>query len=753
MHFSFFFFFFSSLSVVFTMGSGSSTQKKTTRSQAPACPVFYNYSPSAQHIPASTLPTRDSHGNVRRPQGGCAARLIALRNLPVVTPEAKKEAKEFLVHVAKMRKAKRGDEAALTKIAEEEEQAKAVLRDRSLTPATSSCFLVNIAVDEQGRLAPLSTDGPAGLTDAVNAADNTVDSDTVSECVSTAMGTQVHPAMRKGFNFETASSNNHSNQAASTNGGGPPPSAHVGARKPPKLNSIPHPPSLNGSHSTNLALLPSPKSGRTTPPPTFNVVAVQRLSQQGAADAGPAPPAPLVGAKAMPVATVFAPPAATVSDDDGDETDSSTFMSSSTRSLLIRDSRFRRNDDSAPSAIAGDPTIKRMRRKNSRIKLMQVPNRTRWFLFNDSSTHEAQVTMLFSYRKQGDAGKAGAAVGSPTNAAKDDTPTPGEMKLMCVPTPLSRKVTAPKEIKRQLANSSSSSRSFVEVKPLPVSAFVAALPTPAAGPQKDQLAKFEANADKMAAVSLFVVLAPGVTVFVAEGETTGYMVSTHMVPFNHSTSIAVLGRLLTPDMVLSAKKKSDALVKGCYHYKLVFLPSLHEPSPTGGNPTGAGNGIPLILPDVKTAPAFENYATPAEQRGNGGEDGAPRSSSNNASLGGQRVSLNHNLIGPLPPIKAAKSSLLSTANTTEPITSSSEAAGEKWRLQQRLSRRSPSPTDADAKTERAGEQNSSQSHRKRIGSLIRNPSLVASRSLKDDSEESQSFHRDTPSCNSLAISF
>ncbi|KPA75249.1 hypothetical protein ABB37_08555 [Leptomonas pyrrhocoris] len=760
------------------MGAGSSAAKDSTETLPPACPVFYNFSPSTQHIPTSTLPTRDARGHVRRPAGGCAARIIALRHLPVVTPDARKEAKEFLAHGGTMKKAARGDEAALAKIKEMEEQARSVLRDPCLPPAVSSCFLINIAVDEQGRLAPLSTDGAAGLTDTMNMIDN-CDSDNASECASTAVASQVHPVGRKGFNFDTANSGSNAQK---------PGMMGAGARRtsPPSDTRAAQEAIGNSNKKNNMASLPSPKSHRASATPSYDVTAVQRLAPQGTASGAtrPTPSPPSGDPNLLP--SIFVPPLVSTSDldADGDDAELTALMNSSVRSLLIKGSRFRKGDggESTPTPVTaslGEAATARLRRQHSRIKLLQVPNRTRWFLFNDSRTHEAQVTVMLCYTKQKDAadlpGK-GSRRESPASVAalspRNDVPAspsaspPGELKLMCVPTPLSHTATDPKELKKQLASMSSSSRSFVEIEPLSFSAFFAALPAPSGSSQRELLSKFEANVPGMAAVAVFVVLAPGATVFLAEGEATGYFVDTHMVPFNRSTSMAVLGRLLTPDLVRLARQKSEALRKDCHHHKLIFLSKQADPAPAGGA-TGPGNSIssPSLL-IAKPAPAAEGrVVVPLEQpnrnthpdhhQNNARQDtgGDRQSTASTASTTNTTSTTSANPSHPSAHAPKPLSRL--SADATEAI----NAAGETAVQQQRISARSPSIPPARATTTEVnggvvvGGSESPQARRKRIGPMLRNPSLEAAAVQLDDDAKEQSFHRDLPAANSFAISF
>lgn len=746
------------------MGSGSSVEKGSAASQPPGCPLFYNYSPNPLLVPASALPTRDVRGNVRRPHGGCAARIIALRHLPVVTPEAKKEAKDFFANLSKMKKAKQGDAAGLAKIAELEEQAKSIQQDPSLAPAVSSCFLVNIAVDEQGRLAPLSTDGPVGLADAANMADAIGEAETV-ETGSPSPASQPASGARRGFNFDAAAANPSSGQPSG--GGTPPPqpaNLNSSSRRLPQLNVVPAGAEAPGANAAtgNMGALPSPIASRQ-PPQLSEAAVVQRLSQQsgGTGATGPgAAPGPLAGARMMPI--VFAPPIATISDSDadGEDGDTSTHLGSSTRSLLIKDSRYRKGDGTegttpTTAAVAAgntsDPNATRLRRQNSRIRLMQVPNKTRWFLFNDSRTHEAHLALFFCYAKSAESDKTGAlakddrgesTAGTPGTGPTQHPIEAGALKMMCVPTPLSHTSTSPKEVKKQLANSSSSSRSFVEWEQSSVSAFLSALPTPTTDAQKEQLARFEAKASTMAAVCLFVVLAPGVTIFLAEGEATGYMLNTHMVPFNPSTSMAVLGRLLTRDMVLDSRRKAAGLVKDCYRHKLIYLSPIVEAQPAGAARTAD-------VPEQRgTSPQSRPSAAILGTPGAGNGTANPR---NNNSVSEHLSS--HSKTSPLPPIQQAAaplapkpySSMLVAA--AEPMNAAGDAAAPSGQPQQRLSRRSPStsPTGAAHRDDAA-------THRKRIGSMLRHPSLADGATVEEEDGD-QSFHRDLPSTNSLAISF
>ncbi|KPI88161.1 hypothetical protein ABL78_2738 [Leptomonas seymouri] len=575
------------------MGSGLSVSKSPTASPPQACPVFYNFTPNAQHIPLSTLPVRDLRGNVRRPRGGCAARIIALRNLPVVPFDTKRQAKEFLASVGKLKRSNHDDETALAKIAAVEEQAKSIQKEPCLTPTISSCFLINIAVDERGRLAPLSTDGAVGLTDSMSVIENG-ESESTAECGTSATVTKISLIGRKGFNFDTVSASNAAAGNRSKRALG---SAGDSAERHLQLNSDSTSPEGTDTDSARGSSGAMSSNSCCSLLPSCEASALRRRDRGGArAEAtglASLPPSP----EARPMTIFRAPQAHTASDNDGEAEDSdSSFTSSYGPSLLIRGGRFCRmgggelpvlNAAAAATSNCGDSSTKRLRRQNLSIRLLNMPNRTRWFLFNDSSTHEAHMTVMLCYRKKTEAGdppamdahRGGAASAPeffPSKITGDHILVPGELKVMCVPTSLSHIPIKLKELQKEMETRHSSSRCFVEVKPLSLPDFVAALSTSSAESHRELLAKLEENASSMAVASLFIVLAPGETVFIAEGEATGYSIATKMIPFKSVSSMAVLSRRLTPDLVLELKQKSEALKKRCYHHKLIFLSNLKE---------------------------------------------------------------------------------------------------------------------------------------------------------------------------------
>ncbi|KAK7198821.1 hypothetical protein NESM_000847800 [Novymonas esmeraldas] len=570
------------------MGAGSSAASGAdSGGPLPPCPLFYNSMPNAQLIPVSTLPTRGPNGTLRRAHGGCAARIIPLRGMPVVTEAAKTMAKKVVADAKKKKKAgasgaERADTKAVT-------AASAILDTESVLPSLSSCFLLNIAVDEQGRLVPLSvderlpTDASAG--DAAGSA-----------CVSPVTPPRSTTA-KKGFNFSTTTSPTHTPLLPTSGANGN--SFTNGART--TSSTAPAPPGGQPSTEPPPATPPSPRRGD-------GQAKQPSVSHDGA---GGGTLSPSVKASEKPSSTFFVsalPPAsnatsvvgggAAAADDDSTEVPS---LAASVRSVLVKDSRFRKPEDGAaaptalpPSSGADDSTTPRLRRQLSRITLLRVPQRMRWFIFNDSRTHEAQITALLCYRARqskpsspADQAQTGESAASQVITAS--VPTPGELQVMCRPTPLSHTSLSPKEVKAQLQVMSSSTRSFVEVRRVAVDAFTSAIPPPTTPAQAAQLTAFKASLTNAAVVEVFLALAPAATVFLAEGDVLGYKMSTHMVPFNASGSMSVLGRLLTPELVSDLKAKGEAVDKKGYRHTLLSLTA----SDGGGR---GGGGAPSPPP-------------------------------------------------------------------------------------------------------------------------------------------------------------
>lgn len=645
-----------------------------TAAASPPCPLFYNHMPDNQLIPASTLPARGPDGCVRRPQGGCAARVVPLRRLPIVSEEAKRQANQTLADAKKGVKVEGGAGAAARGGGDAQQQqarvvaeANALLHNPSLPPALSSCFLINIAVDEQGRLAPLESEPPlvvkAGASG--NGGGDASDTDD-SQLRSPRVG-----AIKRGFSFTNATSTPAKGASQQPQQAGNGDAAGDGRRpgqrgdgKAPGL-SILSPSSVAGSATTPLAVsldgVPSPHRSEGL----FKRGSVPAPASDAANTSLAHVPPPYNRAAERPTATIFVDatpsPAPKLGTPLGDETrDDISTPVSSVRSLLVKDSRFRRSDEghtgaaaaaaaataagsgaAASTSVAGSDTPRLRRQLSKRITLLRTPHRTRWFLFNDSGTHEAHVRVLICYQTESAAEIASEAVVTAPDAASTGSaaaaagggeacgPARGNLRVMCRPTPLSHTTLSAKELKQQLANMSSSSRCYVEVRLCPVSSFVAAIPAPTTPGQEEQLAQFKKSVSTAEAVEVFVVLAPGATVYVAEGEVLGYKVDTHLVPFEKSNSVAVLGRLLTPELASSLKAKAEAVEKKGYRHTLHFLasgsvPGSGAPVPSmQGTPTTAGApALPplpvpgaLIRPDASGAVASSKGGPPSKHAG------------------------------------------------------------------------------------------------------------------------------------------
>ncbi|KAG5480044.1 hypothetical protein LSCM1_06466 [Leishmania martiniquensis] len=580
------------------MGAGSSTGGTgDTGAQLPPCPLFYNFMPNTQLIPASTLPKRDPSGSLRRPKGGCAARVIPLRSLPIVSGELKKHAKKIAAD-AKNKK-RDGDSAAGGAEANAVAAATALLNSPSLLPSLSSCFLINIAVDERGRLAPLPTEGGhATVTVAADQGDAASGSRSPSWSLLTSPQSSF---VKKGFSFSCPNTPSRTPLLPGV-GGGLGGSFANGARrllqdadKREATNELGSPPVTASASSITAGSRPA---GETQ-------LMRHNLTKAGA-DAGTR--SALSGAPERPP-TSFAVPlpsraglAKAVIGTTWDGEHDMLSATASVCSVLVKDSRFRKPEDGpgrANSSVApaypsngangGDNACPpRMRRQLSRITLFHVPQRTRWFLFNDSNNHEAHVSVLLCYHAQeqlsgpkaslaGEKAPADLPGRTPTTWA----PTPGDLRIMCRATPLLHTSVTRRRQKVPLESACSSNRTYVEVRPVSAEAFIDAIPPPKTAVQEGQLAGLEKQVASAAAVEVFVVLAPGATVYLAEGEVLGYRIDTHLIPFDQSSSMAVLGSTLTLELARSLKKKGGASKKG-YHHTLIFLAEAAAPPVSTG---------------------------------------------------------------------------------------------------------------------------------------------------------------------------
>ncbi|XQJ30889.1 hypothetical protein NXY56_006995 [Leishmania guyanensis] len=612
------------------MGAGSSTASAGDAGvPLPTCPLFYNFMPNAQLIPASTLPTRGPDGLLCHPQGGCMARVIQLRSLPVVSEDSKRCAAQIIAD-AKKKKKRGGDSTADREEANAVAAANDLLRNPSLHPSLSSCFLLSIAVDEQGRLVPLSTGDEHGVNAMAGGGGD--GAQLATSKMSEKLTSPRSKIVKKGFSFSVFSSTVRTPLVLGEGGscedsvaGTPRPlrGGNNGAAAT-KLVSVLSPvhASVNaGSHPAGDALLPDPPSPhRSEAMPRWRSP-TSDSGGDGAQLASSKRPKGLTSSFASP------PPSSAGSsnaacDTTIEEKQGTPLVTIPMCSVLAKQSHFRkleegqgRESTSVASvlpnvgATGGDGVIPpRIRRQLSRITLLRVPQRTRWFLFNDSRTHEAQVSALLCYRAEekptyqknlipGEETPMDSS-GRTITAA---TPVPGDLRICCRPTPLSHTSLSSKEMKLQLQSMCSSTRSYVEVQPMAVEVLTAAIPAPKTPMEEEKLAEFKKRASGAAAVEVFVVLAPGATVYLAEGEVLGYKIDTHLVPFDKLASIAVLGRMLTPELVRNLKKKGESVnVKG-YRHKLMFLAKPTET--TAGAASAHGSSLaPACLTGSAMAP-------------------------------------------------------------------------------------------------------------------------------------------------------
>ncbi|GET88187.1 hypothetical protein, unknown function [Leishmania tarentolae] len=586
------------------MGCGSSTASAgDTGPTVPPCPLFYNFMPDTQLIPVSTLPIRGPSGAVRHPQGGCAARVLPFRSLPIVSEEAKMEAKKI---IASAKSKKCGEDSA----AKEEESravtaANALLRNPSLLPSLSSCFLINIAVDERGRLVPLLINDGHAI-------------ETIAGCHDTGVGglgsarrsVPTSPRssfVKKGFNFSTATSlvltptlpgaGDHggasfTNDAEKSSKGG-----ESGAAENLPVSTLAEPTTTAVNAADRSAgEVPSPYP----PSPHQDKGHPDRSSCiKENADDDVQPASSKTSQKLMPTVAIAPVPSCStgssriVRDTNIDGEQGALLATASLHSVLVKDSHFRKSEDSqgAPgaSAAAALPNggasgvdgagPSRMRRQLSRITLLRVCELTRWFLFNDSTTHEAHVSVLMCYqtheKKHTSPVKPIDGEEAPMKPSEGTQTVvklpPGELRVLCRPTPLAESSLSMKEVQLKLQNMSSSSRIYVEVHPVSLERFIAAFPAPTTPEEENQLAALKKNAASVAVVEVFVVLAPGATVLLAEGDVLGYKFDTLLVPFKASESMAVLGRMLTAKMVCRLKQNGEAASKKGYRHTLMFL--------------------------------------------------------------------------------------------------------------------------------------------------------------------------------------
>ncbi|KAG5506492.1 hypothetical protein JKF63_05995 [Porcisia hertigi] len=552
--------------------------------------------PNAELIPASSLPIRGANGSLVRPQGWRAARVIPLRSLPVVSEESKCRAKKLIADAKK----KPSVGSAIEEEAKAVDAAKALLSNPSLPPSHSSCFLISTAVAEHGRVSWISTAGERVNTVPGGSGGGSGRSSDIAGDSRRAPLSLTSSRVKEEFNFSAASSpvtsplwseNSGSLSNSSTNG--------VKRCSEREVSKVVVRADSCSKEELPFPSLPSPhKNGAQ---PAFSVT--------------PGKTAVTFAAAGLTTNVVYS---------FIDEKHSTSPASCSLRPSLLKDSRFRRKEDNQnglnPSVAQGFPnggvggsnrvTPRRMGgRSSSRITLLCAPPRTRWFVFNDSSTHEAQVSAVFCYQaekkkpmsplKPG-AGKKPAMEGLGGDMTAS-TPAPGDLRILCRSTPFSNTTLSSKELRLQ--GMSSSSRSYVEVCPVSAVSFTAMIPTPATPVQEKELTEFKSRLDGAVAVEVFLVLAPGETVCVAEGTVLGYRIDTRHVPFDASGSMAVLGRMLTPELVRSLKRKSEAASKKNHRHTLVFLEKtgaraprsvgLEDSAPVALR-TGPGDNVPLV---------------------------------------------------------------------------------------------------------------------------------------------------------------
>lgn len=612
---------------VVAMGSGfSRASAGDTSAPLPPCPLFYNFMPDNRLIPASTLPMRGPGESLRRPQGGCAARVIPLRSLPVVSEKSRKDAKKIVAD-AKRNKKRGGDSTADEVEARVVAAANALLRNPSLLPSLSSCFLLNIAVDEQGRLVPLLTNDGHAVDTMVGFNDTGAGGPGSSRW--NPLKSPRSSFVKKGFNFFATNSpvrtpmfpGAASNRGDSlTSGAERPSQAGENGAAANQLVSTLLPPATAAVNAVGrpagAAPPPDPPSPQCSEGQPKQRSRIKKGGDDGAQPALPKAPEKLISTFAIaPTPSSSVGPARVVCDTTKDDEQDVSLATPSVCSVLVKDSHFRKSEDGQGGASASvAPALsnggasgvdgvspKRMRRKLSRITLLRASERTQWLLFNDSGTHEAQVSALLCYRAQKErsaspmkpiAGeKAPMKPSGKTETAS--TPAPGDLRVLCRPTPLSHTSLPTKKGKLHLQGMTSSSRRYVEVRPVLVEVFTAAIPAPTTPVEEHQLEEFKKSVASAAAVEVFVVLAPGETVYLAEGDVLGYRLDTLLVPFDTSRSMAVLGRMLTPKMVCSLKKKSEAASKKGYRHTLIFLAKAVAPA-VGAAPAHAPRSGPAV---------------------------------------------------------------------------------------------------------------------------------------------------------------
>ncbi|KAG5506817.1 hypothetical protein GH5_06034 [Leishmania sp. Ghana 2012 LV757] len=570
------------------MGAGSSTAGiGDTSAPVPACPLFCNFMPNPLLIPASTLPKRGPDGSLRRPKGGCAARVVPLRGLPIVSEESKRHAKELVADAKNKKRA--GNTPACGEEANALAAAAALLSSPSLLPSLSSCFLINIAVDERGRLAPLPTDG--GHAAITVAACHGVGASGPGDPSWNVLTSPQSSFVKKGFNFSYPNTPVRTPLVPGADGGRGSSFANDARRL---VQGGDNRAVANELGSQLIPTTPASANARGRPP--WGAQPKRNSFTEAGLDAGTQPALSKALEKptstfAVPLPSGAGPANAVVGTASVGEHDMLS-TTTSVCSVLVKDSRFRKPEGGLARANSAAPAyancgasggatacLPRMRRQMSRITLLRVPQRTRWFLFNDSKTHEAQVSMLLCYQAQQEkpsgpkrsfAGEK-APVVPPGMTVTTSAPTPGDLRIVCRATPLSHTPPPRRRLKVPLESTYNSNCIYVEVRSVCVEAFTTAIPRPKTPAQERQLAGFKKRVASAAAVEVFVVLAPGATLYLAEGEVLGYRFDVHLVPFDKSGSMAVLGRMLTPALVRCLKEKGKTSNKKGYRHTLIFL--------------------------------------------------------------------------------------------------------------------------------------------------------------------------------------
>ncbi|KAG5480765.1 hypothetical protein CUR178_05900 [Leishmania enriettii] len=569
------------------MGAGSSTAGiGNTSAPVPACPLFCNFMPNPLLIPASTLPKRGPDGSLRRPKGGCAARVVPLRGLPIVSEESKRHAKELVANAKSKKRA--GNTPAGGEEANALAAAAALLSTPSLLPSLSSCFLINIAVDERGRLAPLPTDG--GHAAITVAACHGVAASGSGDPPWNVLTSPQSSFVKKGFNFSYPNTPVRTPLVPGA-GGGRGDSFANDARRLAQGGD-----SRAAANELGSQLMPTiPASVKARGRPSWGAQSKRSSFTEAGLDAGTQPA--LSTALGKPTSTFAVPllsgagPANAMADTASVGEHDMLSTTTSVCSVLVKDSRFRKPEGGRARANSAAPAyancgasgatacLPRMRRQMSRITLLRVPQRTRWFLFNDSKTHEAQVSMLLCYQAQQEKpsgpkmslARENTPVVPPAMTVTTSAPTPGDLRIVCRATPLSPTPPPRRRLKVPLESTYNSNCFYVEVRPVSVEAFTTAIPRPKTPAQERQLEGFKKRVASAAAVEVFVVLAPGATLYLAEGEVLGYRFDVHLVPFDKSGSMAVLGLMLTPALARCLKKKGEASNKKGYRHTLIFL--------------------------------------------------------------------------------------------------------------------------------------------------------------------------------------